>query len=100
GADREWSDKHARPALKTLEVCEQVLWDSFSRVAGSAERMAVDVSTLKLVIWDLDDTFWRGTLTEGGITAREDTREAVMALSRHGVMRSISSNTDLPAGRQ
>jgi hypothetical protein len=23
---------------------------------------------VRLVIWDLDETFWKGTLTEGGIT--------------------------------
>ena len=25
---------------------------------------------VRLVVWDLDDTFWHGTLTEGGITFR------------------------------
>ena len=35
GPDRAWSDKHVRPALKTLEACEQVLWDAFSGSGGS-----------------------------------------------------------------
>ena len=26
-----------------------------------------DITKAKLVIWDLDETFWDGTLTEGGI---------------------------------
>ena len=27
----------------------------------------IDYSKLKLIIWDMDDTFWNGTLSEGDI---------------------------------
>lgn len=27
----------------------------------------VEFSKIKLVIWDLDDTFWNGTLSEGDV---------------------------------
>ena len=27
----------------------------------------MDINSIKLVIWDLDDTFWKGTLSEGEI---------------------------------
>ena len=26
----------------------------------------IDFSKVKLLVWDLDDTFWSGTLSEGG----------------------------------
>ena len=26
-----------------------------------------DITKTKLIIWDLDDTFWKGTLSEGGV---------------------------------
>ena len=37
---------------------------------------------VKLVIWDLDETFWRGTLTEGGIAHIDSNIEMVRELSR------------------
>jgi FkbH-like protein len=49
---------------------------------------------VKLVIWDLDDTFWRGTLTEEGITAIPRNREIVIELSRRGILNSICSKND------
>ena len=29
----------------------------------------IDIKTIKLIVWDLDDTFWTGTLSEGGATS-------------------------------
>src|SRR5436305_9573748 len=49
---------------------------------------------VKLVIWDLDDTFWRGTLTEGGIQAVPENCKIVRALSRRGIVNSICSKND------
>ncbi len=50
---------------------------------------------VRLVIWDLDETFWRGTLTEGGI--REyvaEHHELVVELARRGIISSICSKND------
>jgi FkbH-like protein len=50
---------------------------------------------VRLVIWDLDETFWRGTLTEGGI--REYVRahhDLIIELCRRGIMSSICSKYD------
>jgi FkbH-like protein len=49
---------------------------------------------VRLVIWDMDETFWRGTLTEGGVTWRADTAEIVVELARRGIMSSICSKND------
>jgi FkbH-like protein len=52
------------------------------------------VEAVRLVIWDLDETFWRGTVTEGGITYRQDVHDIVVELSRRGILNSICSKND------
>jgi FkbH-like protein len=54
---------------------------------------------VKLVVWDLDDTFWRGTLTEGGITPIPENGARVMELARRGILNSICSKNDAAAAR-
>jgi FkbH-like protein len=50
---------------------------------------------VRLVIWDLDETFWKGTLSEGGITEYVDTHhEIVVNLALRGIMSSICSKND------
>lgn len=50
---------------------------------------------VRLVIWDLDETLWHGTLTEGGITEFvEHHHDVVRALARRGIMNSICSKND------
>lgn len=55
---------------------------------------------VRLVIWDLDETFWGGTLTEGGITFRPETRDIVIELARRGIVSSICSKNDYDQVRQ
>ncbi|MDD2704108.1 MAG: DUF1796 family putative cysteine peptidase [Acidocella sp.] len=55
---------------------------------------------VKLVIWDLDETFWEGTLTEGGITPIQKNIELIKALSRRGIINSICSKNDFAAARK
>ncbi|VWX53507.1 HAD-IIIC family phosphatase [Novosphingobium sp. 9U] len=54
----------------------------------------VPTATIKLVIWDLDDTFWHGTLSEGPITLIEENLAIVRALADRGVVSSIVSKND------
>jgi FkbH-like protein len=49
---------------------------------------------VRLVIWDLDETFWKGTLTEGGITYLQKHHDIVIELARRGIMSSICSKND------
>ena len=49
---------------------------------------------VRLVIWDLDETFWGGTLSEGGITWRPENAAIVIELSRRGIINSICSKND------
>ncbi|HTT99699.1 MAG TPA: hypothetical protein VMF58_16745 [Rhizomicrobium sp.] len=49
---------------------------------------------VKLVIWDLDDTFWRGALAEEGITPIPSNVEIVRELSRRGIVSAICSKNE------
>jgi FkbH-like protein len=49
---------------------------------------------IRLVVWDLDETFWQGTLCEGGIKYNQTTHDTVIELARRGVMNSICSKND------
>lgn len=50
---------------------------------------------IKLVIWDMDDTFWKGTISEQGqIELIERNIHIVKELIDRGIMNSISSKND------
>ena len=54
---------------------------------------------IKLVIWDLDETFWKGTLSEGEIVIVKKHVEIVKELARRGIICSISSKNDFEPAR-
>lgn len=49
---------------------------------------------IKLVIWDLDDTLWNGTISEGPIEHVARNHEIVIALAERGIISSICSMND------
>src|SRR5690606_23598033 len=54
----------------------------------------------KLLIWDLDDTLWRGTLAEGDVPVLYELRaEAIRRLNLAGVVHSICSKNDAAKAR-
>ncbi len=55
----------------------------------------MDIKAIKLIIWDLDDTLWSGTLSEGDISLSTDIIELIKNITNAGVMNSIcSKNTE------
>lgn len=56
----------------------------------------IDFNKIKLVIWDLDDTFWKGTLSEGGVIPIENNISLVKALTDCGIVNAICSKNDEP----
>ena len=56
--------------------------------------MALDISKIKLVVWDLDDTFWSGTISEGEIKPSADNIQLVRDLTDCGIINSICSKND------
>lgn len=54
----------------------------------------------KLLIWDLDDTLWQGTLAEGDVPVLHSSRaDAIRRLNAAGVVHSICSKNDLLKAR-
>lgn len=49
---------------------------------------------IKLVIWDMDNTFWKGTLAEGDIEIRQKNLNIVRQLTDRGIINSICSKND------
>lgn len=49
---------------------------------------------IKLIIWDLDETFWKGTLSEESVTIPEENCRLVERLTDIGIVNSICSKND------
>lgn len=49
---------------------------------------------IKLIIWDLDETFWQGTVSEEGITIPTAHADLIRRLTDAGVVNSICSKND------
>ncbi|HEX8337952.1 MAG TPA: HAD-IIIC family phosphatase [Pyrinomonadaceae bacterium] len=61
------------------------------RPAGAAEEKQL----IKCVVWDLDDTLWRGVLLEGdAVELRENVADIVRTLDGRGVLQSVASRND------
>ncbi len=54
----------------------------------------IDLKTIKLVVWDLDETFWKGTLSEGSVALPDENVQLVKDLTDCGIINSISSKND------
>ncbi len=55
---------------------------------------------IKLILWDLDDTLWRGTLADGDAVALFEPRAALIrAFNARGVVSSICSKNDFDAAQ-
>ncbi|RYU82393.1 hypothetical protein [Hymenobacter persicinus] len=52
---------------------------------------------VKVVIWDLDDTFWRGTLSEGAVEVLADNLALVRDTAARGIVHTIVSKNDFAA---
>ena len=67
---------------------------------GEYKRDRLDIAgSIKLVIWDLDETFWSGTLSEEGVTPDSDRTDTVRELNRRGIVSSICSKNDYDDAR-
>lgn len=56
--------------------------------------------SVKLLVWDLDDTLWEGTLLEGDdVRLRPGVAEVLAELDRRGILHSIASRNDPEAAR-
>lgn len=49
---------------------------------------------IKLVIWDLDDTFWNGTISEEGVSIPDAHKKLLKTLTDIGIVNSVCSKND------
>lgn len=54
----------------------------------------VDFTKIKLVIWDLDETFWKGILSEGTAVFDDSNAKLIRDMTDAGVISSICSKND------
>ena len=54
----------------------------------------IDFKKIKLVIWDLDDTFWKGTFSEEEVELIQENIELVKNLNYRGIVSSICSKNN------
>ncbi len=50
-----------------------------------------DITKAKLIIWDMDETFWRGNISEGDVEFKPEVVEFIKELTLKGIMNSICS---------
>ncbi len=60
----------------------------------------MDVSAIKLIIWDLDGTFWDGTLSEEGVAPIQKCIDTVRLCAKKGIVSAICSKNDLEPCRE
>ncbi len=60
----------------------------------------ISINSIKLIIWDLDETFWSGTLSEGGARIPEDNTQLVKDLTDCGIINSICSKNEFEPTRK
>ncbi|HZI19957.1 MAG TPA: HAD-IIIC family phosphatase [Pyrinomonadaceae bacterium] len=63
--------------------------------AVAPESTAAARKPVKLLVWDLDNTLWQGTLLEGdNVRLREGVLETLKALDERGILHSVASKND------
>ena len=60
----------------------------------------MDASKIKLIIWDLDETFWNGTISEQKVAPVKQACDLVLLSSKKGIVNSICSKNDFSAAKQ
>ena len=88
-----------RPGPRPLSLLDRPVgyWATWQARARGQGRRPVDgvlAAPVKLVVWDLDDTFWQGTLSEGPVVIDPDRVDLVRTLNRRGIVNAICSKND------
>jgi FkbH-like protein len=64
-------------------------------LAAALDQPRDDKRMIKCLVWDLDDTLWRGTLLEDGqVSLKENVVNVVKTLDCRGILQSIASKND------
>jgi FkbH-like protein len=83
-----------------LEVRLIFLWLDFVKFRirpASRKKLSKPAEKIKCVVWDLDNTLWKGILAEDGaegVSIRPESVHLLQALDERGVIQSIASKND------
>lgn len=88
------AEEQAKMSRVDLHVIRQLCVEGFVTLPGDRKEESVRLDQVKLVIWDLDQTFWRGILSEGGISVEQDRVALIKDLTDCGIISSISSKNN------
>lgn len=64
------------------------------------QGVTMDLKNIKLIIWDLDETFWNGTISEGSVELSALNTALVKKTSDLGIVNSICSKNDFDVVKQ
>ncbi|HKQ08249.1 MAG TPA: HAD-IIIC family phosphatase [Blastocatellia bacterium] len=68
---------------------------SIALPSTSKDGQETTARLIKLLVWDLDNTIWQGTLLEGdGVQVRDGVHQTLKALDQRGILHSIASKND------
>lgn len=87
-------EEYGRWSKAEWEIIGQLCLDSCVVLPRAEEQDSVRLDQIKLVIWDLDQTFWTGILSEGSVTAHRDKIDLIRELTDCGIINSISSRNN------
>lgn len=59
----------------------------------------IDIKSVKLIVWDLDDTFWKGTISEGAIIPEQRNIQLVSDLTDCGIVNAVCSKNDFEVAK-
>src|SRR5262245_24827746 len=63
--------------------------------AAAPDQPRDDKRMIKCLVWDLDDTLWRGTLLEDlQVSLKENVVNVIKTLDGRGILQSIASKND------
>lgn len=54
----------------------------------------MDFNKIKLIIWDLDETLWKGTLSEESVALSDENKNLIIKLTDIGIVNSICSKNN------
>lgn len=66
-------------------------------------KFTIDASSkIKLIIWDLDETFWKGTLSDNNVTPEpvQMNIDLVEKITNRGIVNSVCSKNDKEAAEK
>ncbi len=79
------------------DILSGVLLPDASVITKKEEYEEFPYENIKLIIWDMDETFWQGILSEGEVVLPMSNADLVKNITDHGVVNSISSKNDQEA---